>query len=201
MLAPCMSMRLPTYGGMGSAGTQAVSSAGGTIASIGVATVNPLMIAVGGLITLGAQIAGALHIGEGCGPTCVQATSIVNQAEPTFKMNVDYYNAGKIDQATALSNFDQMWIAVQQACGAIPGVAGQNCISDRQAGACKWKDENGQCWNWFTGYHDPLLAPSKVPMATSGGVGDTITSVLSGGSPLLIGGIALAIGLYMAGSD
>lgn len=187
--------------GLGSAGSQAVVAgsqlAYPTAILIGGAAAGPIGLAVGGLIALGATLAGALHIGEGCGPTCVQATSVVNQAEPTFQMNLDGYQQGVIDQNTALSNFNAMWLAIEQACGAIPGVAGQNCVSDRQAGACKWKDSNGNCWNWWVGYHDPLLQPSKVPYQGASG-SSAITSL---GSPLIIGGIALALGLLMAGSD
>lgn len=174
------------YSGMGSGGSQIGISVGtGVITAAPLAgPAAPLVAAVGALIDLGATIAGALHIGEGCGQTCVQATSIVNSAEPTFKANVTAYEQGIIDQTTALSNFNAMWLAIQQACGGIPGAAGQNCVGDRQQGACKWKDSNGQCWNWWVGYHDPLTLPSQVPYdggatstTTTGSSGTTNTSV------------------------
>src|ERR1035437_8282134 len=151
------------HGGMGSTGSSIVTATGGTImaASPLAGPATPLVAAVGALVALGGVIAGALHIGEGCGPTCIQATNVVNSAEPTFKMNLDAYESGVIDQPTAQNNFQQMWTAVQQSCGAIPGVAGQNCIGDRQAGACHYQDK-GNCWNWFVGYHDPLLFPAPV---------------------------------------
>lgn len=186
--------------GLGSAGSSAVAGAGGTISSIGLVTANPVMIAVGGLVALGASIAGALHVGEGCGPTCIQATNIVNSAEPTFKMNVTAYQQGQIDQATALNNFNQMWLAIQQACGGIPGTAGQNCVGDRQEGACKWKDASGQCWNWFTGYRDPLLQPSSVPYqgASTSGITSAISSIFGGSNILVIGGLLVGMGLLLA---
>ena len=112
-----------------------VTAVGGTIASVG----GPIGGAVGALIAAGAQIAKALKIGYGCGPTCQQATQIVNSAESTFNMNVDGYESGQIDQATAISNWNGMWNAIQQSCGQIPGAAGRDCVSDRAAGSCKWK--------------------------------------------------------------
>jgi len=194
--------------GLGSAGSTAVA-AGGQLAYptailIGGAAAGPVGLAVGALVALGASIAGALHIGEGCGPTCVQATNIVNQAEPTFKMNVTAYQNGQISQSQALSNFDQMWLAIQQACGGIPGVAGQNCVGDRQEGACKWRDSSGQCWNWFIGYRDPLLQPSNVPFQDTTGsvvsnVGNVVGSLFSGNAGLIAGGALVVLGLLLTG--
>lgn len=189
------------HGGMGSTGSNVVTAVGGTIMSAAVLAgpAAPLVAAVGALVALGGVMAGALHIGEGCGPTCIQATQIVNQAEPTFKMNLDAYEAGTIDQSTAVSNFQQMWTAVQQSCGAIPGVAGQNCVSDRAAGSCKWKD-NGNCWNWDIGYHQPLLSPATVPY--SGGTGistSNIIGTLTSNPMLLVGGALLVVGLMASG--
>jgi len=195
--------------GLGSAGTTAVTAGAGlaypTAILIGGAAAGPIGLAVGSLVALGASIASALHIGEGCGQTCVQATNIVNQAEPTFKMNVSAYQNGQISQQQALANFDAMWLAIQQACGGIPGVAGQNCVGDRQEGACKWKDSSGNCWNWFIGYRDPLLQPSTVAYtgtATSTAttdVGTVVSSLFSGSGGLLIGGALLVLGLLSLG--
>lgn len=183
--------------GMGSGGSNIAAATGGAImaASPLAGPSAPLVAAVGGLVMVGAAIAGALHIGEGCGATCIQATNVVNSAEPTFKMNVDYYEQGKIDQTTALDNFNQMWTAIQQSCGAIPGAAGQNCISDRAQGSCKWQD-NGQCWNWWVGYHDPLLQPATTPY--SGGSGSGVVSSLTS-SPALLVGAGLLVVAMMAG--
>jgi hypothetical protein len=182
------------HGGMGSTGSNVGTAVGGTImaASPLAGPAAPVVAAVGALVALGSQIAGALHIGEGCGTTCIQATNVVNSAEPTFKMNLDAYEAGTIDQPTAQSNFQQMWTAVQQSCGAIPGVAGQNCIGDRQEGSCKWKDK-GQCWNWFVGYSDPLGKPATVPY--SGVSTGSIVSDLTNNPMLLVGGVLLVVGL------
>jgi hypothetical protein len=197
--------------GFGSQGSNAGVAAGGAIAAAGGLVsgtviglpVGVVMAAVGALVALGSTIAGALHIGEGCGPTCIQATNVVNGAEPTFKMNVDAYEAGTIDQSTAVSNYQQMWNAVQQSCGAIPGTAGKDCVGDRQAGACKWKS-NGQCWNWDIGYHQPLLQPATVPYSggptSVDGAAGSIVSSLTSNPMLLVGGVLLVVGL-MAGKD
>src|ERR1035437_2102633 len=92
------------HGGVGSTGSNVVTAVGGTIMSAAILAgpAAPLVAAVGALVALGGVMAGALHIGEGCGPTCIQATQVVNGAEPSFKMNLDAYEAGTIDQATAL---------------------------------------------------------------------------------------------------
>ena len=182
--------------GLGSAGSNAGTAVGGAVAAAGGLVsgtiiglpAGAVMAAVGGLIALGSTIAGALHIGEGCGPTCIQATQIVNQAEPTFKVNLDAYENGVIDRATAVSNFNQMWVAIQQSCGAIPGTAGADCVGDRKEGACKWKD-NGECWNWFVGYRDPLLKdPTNAPVVStsSSTVGEIDSSLIIGGALLLV---------------
>jgi hypothetical protein len=153
--------------GLGAGGSQIVGAVGGSSASVLAASmpwlapvigINPVLGgAIAGMIAAGSAIASALGVGSGCGQTCIEATQIVNQAEPLFEQNVALYQSGQIDQATAIATFDNMWAAVEQACSGIPGAAGTNCVADRQEGACKWRDVNGECWNWFKGYRDPLL--------------------------------------------
>ena len=153
---------------LGSAGSNVGVATGGAIMSAAplAGPSAPLVAAAGALVALASTIAGALHIGEGCGPTCIQATSVVNQAEPILKQNVAMFEAGQVDKATALSVFNQVWTAVQQGCGGIPGAAGQNCIGDRQRGGK---------WDWFSYYYDPI-ANGPDTVTTYGG-----TSVESGG--------------------
>lgn len=183
--------------GLGSAGSSIIQATGGAVASAAplAGPAAPIVAAVGGLIALAGTIVGAIHLGEGCGPTCIQATQIVNQAEPVFKQNLDGYENGILDQQTALSNFNQMWTAVQSTCGAIPGKAGQDCVGDRREGACKWQD-NGQCWNWFVGYRDPLLQPARTPYQSQASlIGGDVGGMIS--SPLIIGGVLLLVALSM----
>lgn len=187
--------------GIGSVGSAVTQSVGGAVASASLLAgpAAPIVAAVGGLIALAGTVVGAIHLGEGCGPTCVQATQIVNQAEPVFKQNLDAYENGILDQQSALANFNNMWTAIQSTCGAIPGKAGQDCVGDRREGACKWND-NGSCWNWFVGYRDPLLKPANTPYQNQNSlVGGSGESLLS--SPLLIGGILLVLGLSMGGKS
>ena len=105
-----------------------------------------------------------------------------------------------------------MWSAIQQACGGIPGAAGKNCVSDRQAGSCKWKQTAapkypgepnlGECWNWDAAYHQPLLQPALVPMSGSGVTG-SLTSVANDlmSNPVLLVGVGLlVVGLMSKGS-
>jgi hypothetical protein len=181
------------------------------------AVTGPIGAAVGALVAAGFKIAQALHIGYGCGPTCQEATQIVNSAESTFNMNVDGYESGQIDQATAISNWNGMWNAIQQSCGQIPGDAGKNCISDRQAGSCKWKQtaagaskgypgvpKEGECWNWDLGYHQPLLLPALVPYSAGGGVTGSLNSIatdLTSNPMLLVGAGLLMVGLMSGGKD
>ncbi len=113
-----------------------------------------------------------------------QATRIVNEIEPKLKENLAAYFSGprtRASQLQALANFDAAWNAMVQACrNSQLGSAGERCITDRQQGACTWKasctqrvdgicvdyalDPNGECWNWFVGYRDPIArdpAPSR----------------------------------------
>ena len=119
------------------------------------------------------QALAAFGVGEGCGVTCIQATSIVNQAEPYMQANVDAYESGDIDQKTAQTAFKAIWLSVQSSCGQIPGAAGQNCVSERKDGSCKWKQADppkypgqpnqGECFNWFNAYWNPLTLPALTP--------------------------------------
>lgn len=191
--------------GLGSAGSSVGVATGGAIASAGALVsgtviglpAGAVLAAVGGLVALGSVIAGALHIGEGCGPTCVQATQIVNQVEPVMLDNLHSYQSGQMDQGTALHNYDQLWTVVEQSCGAIPGAAGENCVSDRKAGACKWHDANGQCWNWDIGYRQPLLVSNGV----TGNAGGIDLSSFTSNPMLLVGAGVLVLGLMMGGKE
>jgi hypothetical protein len=181
----------------GAAITAAATTVGGTslFGVLGVsALAGPVGIAVGGIVAAAAAIAGMLGVGQGCGQTCVQATSIVNQAEPILKQNLAAYQSGQIDQATAISNYNQVWQSVLTACAAIPGTAGQNCVGDRQQGACHYKDATGNCWNWYIGYYVPLL--TVVPSNTTNT--SSLTSLVEGGGSGLMLAAALGIvGLIM----
>lgn len=178
---------------LGSAGSSVGVAVGASVAGYApfAGPAAPLVAAVGGIIAAASAIAGALHIGEGCGPTCVQATQIVNQAEPVLKQNVAMFQAGTIDKQTALNNFNQVWMAVQQSCGAVPGAAGINCVGDRQRGGK---------WDWFSYYYDPIAnAPDTV--TTYNPIMQVAQTNVSGFPLWMVGGAVLLFAVVAGGNN
>ncbi len=164
--------------GLGSDLSVGSGEAAGVLTSIAPFTgpAAPFVAAAGAAAALVSQVA---QLFSGCGVTCTEATSIVNQAEPYFEQNVQNYlsnpNRTTCDQQTALAAFDQMWAVIVKNCGN-PALqaAGQRCISDRQRGACVWKTSSGACFNWFNGYRDPIandVPPGGSLCASTSGVG------------------------------
>ena len=93
----------------------------------------------------------------------------MNQAEVFLKQNLAAWQALPAEQKTlatqqqALQNFDKVWAQVVNACSnAQYGTAGQNCIGDRQEGACHYQPQPGQCWNWFIAYRDPIAERDSI---------------------------------------
>lgn len=161
-----------------------------------------------------AEVMGAIGIGKGCGQTCIAATDFANQAENILRQNLNTYMAQspryQSAQTAALNIFDQVWAALisVQACGnPALGDAGKRCISDRQRGSCKYRGADGQCWNWFVGYRDPIANDSSViPDPVSASIlGSTASSALTsaGIDPtmlLIVGGVGLALVLIGSSS-
>ena len=165
--------------GLGATQDVYLESAGASIAAAAPLT-GPAapFVAIGGLIV---SFLGQMGIGSGCGQTCVLSTQYANQAEALLRQNINAYFAVPTPrpqsvQTAALQNFSAIWNDLQQQCSNPQlGTAGQNCISDRQSGACKWKQPAssvppwgspaaGDCWNWWNGYHDPIANdPNVVP--------------------------------------
>ena len=172
------------------------------IVSSGAATTGSLIAAAAGAGSLAGPIGAAagivagllVQVFQGCGDTCVEATSIANQVEPVLQQNLAAYMAEPVHyqslQAAYLNNFDTAWAALVQNCSN-PALAsaGQNCITDRQRGSCAYKTSPGgwngkvytppgangsgsACWNWFVGYRDPIANDPNV-------VADPQSSVLS----------------------
>jgi hypothetical protein len=168
---------------------------------------SPFLVAAGALVELGGIISGMFG---GCGQTCVMATNIVNQAEPILRQNLDAYMASPrttADQAQALANFDKVWSAVVNACSSPQlSSAGQRCVTDRQAGACIWKND-GQggpagsgdvCWNWFVGYRDPIASDTPTDAGTiAGAVSGAVASLTNPATwlsdPLALAALALIV--------
>jgi hypothetical protein len=210
-------------------GSQIASAAGATAGSVvGALTATgaiagPVGAVIGAGIGLVTTLISALIANSGCGQTCVETSEWANQAEPLLLQNIQAYYAQPAprslsSQQAALQNFDSVWATLVSQCSqAGTGTAGQRCISDRQSGACTWKQSStspllaytqygepatGSCWNWFSGYRDPIANDPDVTddssSALAQGALDTTANVLSSlgvsGSyavPLLIGAAVL----------
>jgi len=169
---------------------------GGSLAATAATTVVGTIAATGGSVlglsgaaltaavpVIGAAIAGVtilvIVLAKGCGQTCIVASNYANEAEELLKKNIEAYFAGprtRASQTVALANYDTIWAALKRACGT-PALqaAGERCITDRQEGACQWKQTSsspllaypgepqpGQCWNWFSGYRAPIANDAAV---------------------------------------
>jgi hypothetical protein len=198
------------------------SQVGGGLLAISGATgpAAPFVAAAGGV----AELVGAVaKIFSGCGPTCSEATTIVNQVEPILQQNNQQYfsnpNRTTGDQASALSTVQQIFAMIQQQCGnAALGVAGQNCISERLgngmasgSSSCAYGEttENeyppyssvpypvGVCWTWVLAYYDPILNDVP-PGGTGAATATSSTSSTIAGIPIgLLLGVAAVIVLLM----
>lgn len=210
--------------GQVSAQTQSIVGAG---YSVGTAAATP--IAAGALATaagltaavavpiVGAAFAG-LYFGiraimnSGCGQTCIVSTEFANKAGDLIRQNALAYFAlpaprSRTAQAAYLENFDTFWNwLVQQCSNTALGDAGKRCISDRAAGACKWRvpasqpgpdcpggPGPGECFNWFNAYRDPIANDSSVvPDSAAANASAAIAPGAGRGSLLLL--LALALG-------
>jgi hypothetical protein len=211
----------------GSLATSGATAILGTIANSGGSVLGLTGPALSAAIPIvGAALAGVtlvvqyLVANSGCGQTCIETSSWANQAADALQKNLDAYFAlpaprTESQQALAVANFQTIWQQLQQACGQ-PGTgnAGVRCISDRQAGACTWKQKYapvypgepniGECWNWFSGYLGPIQQDTVVPdpVAASTQVASSLSTLLSGSGgsnlvPLLLlaGVVAVAVSL------
>lgn len=206
--------------GASAAAIGAAGSSGAIAVALG-STAIAIPVVGAAIAAVGIAIMAILN--SGCGQTCIETSQWANQAEPLLQQNVVSYFAIPAPrpmsvQAAAVQNFMNVWNRLVALCSQ-PGLgaAGQNCINDRQSGACKWKASatgaypgqpvQGACWNWWNGYHDPIANDTQVYddsqtslVATTGGSGATgatgaAGTVLSGGSTtdlLVIGGVVLA---------
>lgn len=143
----------------------------------------------------------------------VETTRIVNELEPYLKQNLEGYLNGprtRSSQAQALANFDAVWSTLVENCRVEEmGDPGVRCVEDRDAGSCQWKDAGGQCWNWFSGYRDPIAKDAQVkPDPTvSQSIGTALSDVLpaglisgGGGNVLLLAGAAVLAFMALSGS-
>jgi hypothetical protein len=211
-----------------SAGSPTISQVAGTALSAGtgiataaaadVSLTIPIIGAAIGVVTLAIE---AL-LNSGCGQSCIITSTWANQVEAQLQQNIAEYFAipaprPQSAQTSAVANFMSVWNYLVQQCNvASLGAAGQKCITDRQSGACTWKQTStspllaypgepqaGQCWNWWNGYHDPIANdPDVVSDATytanlstpSSSTGSTASSSsFSSSTLLLMAGAVLVI--------
>jgi hypothetical protein len=207
-------------------GSTAAGTATGILATLTAGGGTVLGITAAAVPIIGAGLAAAtmlvqyLVANSGCGQTCVVTSQWANQAAQALQQVLDSYFAlpaprTDAQKAVAVANFNTIWQTLQQQCGQ-PGTgdAGKRCISDRQAGACTWKQKYapvypgepaiGECWNWFNGYLQPIQQDVTVPDPVDSAVNSAVSSVesiFSGGSsdlmPLLVIGGLLALGVAL----
>jgi hypothetical protein len=175
---------------------------------------------IGAALVAAVLVVSYLIKNSGCGQTCIETSQWANQAAAALQKVKDAYFANpaprtQSQQAVALAAGQAIWQQLQQTCGqAGTGNAGVRCISDRQAGACTWKQkypptypgdpELGACWNWDNGYFqairqdpvvpDPVPTVASVATSVSGSIASIFTNADGSTSmlPLLVlGGLAL----------
>lgn len=185
-----------------------IAASGGSILGLTGAALTAAIPVVGAVIagvTLALQY---LITNSGCGQTCIETSSWANQVAAQLDKNIAAYFSLPTPrplsaQTLALANFDSSWAQLQQLCGqAGTGDAGVRCITDRQAGACTWKQTAdkvpswgtppvGACWNWFNGYRDPIANDTNVyndaAVSSAASTGTTITPGASSQSPSTVG--------------
>jgi hypothetical protein len=191
-------------------------STAGAVTAAGISLAIPIVGAAIAAISVGIEL--ILH--SGCGQTCIVTSQWANQAESKLQQNIAAWFAIPTPrpmsvQQIAMANFQAIWNELVQQCSQ-PGLgaAGQNCISDRAAGACKWKATSqeypgqpatGQCWNWWSGYYAPIAndpnvyndsAPPPSAAAAANPVGAAVSAVASIPVPLLIAA-AVVLGLMV----
>lgn len=173
---------------------------------------------VGAGISAGVALVTSLLQGviNGCGSSCEVTSTWANQIEAGLQQNIAAYFAlptprSTVDQAAAIANFNAAWNALVSQCNNPSlGTAGQNCITDREAGACHYKQPAssvppwgspaaGECWNWFSGYLYPIQNDPDVQAPSAGTVPASISNALDSITGSAAGGVNLGtIGLIAA---
>jgi hypothetical protein len=170
----------------------------------------PFTMGLSSLLSLAAgPIAGLIN---GCGQTCTYSSDLANQAEALLQQNLSAYLSIPVphtqaEQEQAQENFNQVWAMLVQACSNPSlGSAGQNCIADRENGACDYQTSPGgwqqsssgtwtyvnpgangsgqTCWNWFVGYLDPIVDDPTVGTGAQLAAVSTQVAANSGSSVL-----------------
>jgi hypothetical protein len=202
---------VPTPKGMGITTGSTLEAAAGPTAVIPV--VGPLasaVLAITGVI---------MNAFSGCGQTCTLTATEANNIGNMMAENLAEYLAAPVSAATqaeALNNFNTLWAQMESYCSQPSlGAAGQNCLSQRQNGACTyktspggWQQTNGAwnyvypgangsgstCWNYFVGFYDPIANDPRISAGAS-----AVSSVLADTGLSSIGSFLLPAALVLAG--
>jgi hypothetical protein len=200
------SIASPAVTGIIAAHAASVAAATVAQASILGMSLSTAVPVIGAALVGATLLASYLIRNSGCGQTCIVTSQWADQAEAMLKQNLAAYLALPVPrpasaQAVALANFDAVWKTLQQQCGQSgTGDAGKRCISDRQAGACKWRDSAGACFNWFSGYRDPIANDADVVDDSAvAQLSSAVSSVLPGGSSASLVPLVLIAALVIVG--
>jgi hypothetical protein len=163
-----------------SASNQGQGGTGGTTGG-GISNESLVGIAISAIAAIGMGIAALF---SGCGQTCTQATSIANQVGDYLAQNLAAYLASPVHyaslQAAALNNFNTAWAALVQGCSSAQlSNAGQDCISQRQQGACAYKTSPG---GWSMGSSAPACSSGTASGVACSNAGYTYTYPGANGS-------------------
>jgi len=156
-----------------------IAASGGSVLGLTGAALSAAVPIVGAALAAATMLVQYLVVNSGCGQTCVVTSEWANKAADALQQVLDGYFAlpaprTEAQKALAVANFKTIWDQLRAACGQ-PGTgdAGKRCISDREAGACTWRQKYtpvypgqpavGECWNWFNGYLGPIEADRVVP--------------------------------------
>jgi len=196
--------------GAGTAVLSTIAASGGSVLGLTGAALTAAIPIVGAALAGVTLLVQYLVANSGCGQTCIETSSWANQAAAQLDKNIHGYFAlptprPKSAQTLALANFNTLWNQLVQLCQQPgTGTAGQRCISDRQEGACTWKQTAaalppwgtpavGECWNWWNGYYlpianDPNVYDDSVTAQVSNAVaGTTATGAPAAGDTVVAG--------------
>ncbi len=156
-----------------------IAASGGSVLGLTGAALSAAVPIIGAGLAAATMLVQYLVANSGCGQTCIVTSEWANKAADALQQVMDGYFAlpaprTEAQKALAKANFKTIWDQLVAACGQSgTGDAGKRCISDRQAGACTWRQKYapvypgqpavGECWNWFNGYLGPIEADPVVP--------------------------------------
>ena len=168
---------------------------------------------IGPALAVATVVISALVKNSGCGQTCIETSQWANQAAAALNQNALAYFAqptprSQSSQTLALANYDNIWNQLVTMCSQpSTGNAGKACISDRQAGACKWKVTTpspwpgalpaGACYNWPGDLRDPIANDPDVAPDASSAVASVESAVSGNLLPILIIGGLLAAAVIL----